>query len=242
MRDTATFRRTAVGVSMIAAGITSAIWTLTMPAFPADYAERLDAIDEAGASGTVSAVFFCVSQLFWLGVVLGIAHLIRRGSPTLSNIGGAVAVVGTLGHAVFGGANLITLGMAQDTANRELYAALIEDFESSPMMIFAMAGLLGTVLGLLLLSIGLFRSRVVPRWIPALLWAFLVVEFIGTALSDYASYVSVIALVLVFGALAHHVWQSPVSDWALAEAAAASPGSHDATQHLRRATSESLVE
>ncbi len=240
MKDTATFRRTAVGLSLFAAVITSAIWTLTMPEFPADQAERLAAIDEAGSSGTVSAVFFCVSQLFWLGAVLGIAHLIRRGSPALSSIGGAVAVVGTLAHAIFGGVNLITLGMAQDTANRDLYAELIEDFESSPMIGFAIAGLLGTVLGLLLLSVGLFRSRVVPRWIPVLLWAFLVVEFVGTGLSDYASYVSAIALAFAFGALARHVWQSPASEWAVAEAPPA--GSHDATQQLRRATSESLVE
>ena len=239
MKNTATFRRTAVGLSLVAAVITSAIWTLTMPAFPADYSERLAAIDEAGASGTISAVFFCVSQLFWLGAVLGIAHLMRRGSPALSNIGGAVAVVGTLAHAVFGGANLITLGMAQDTANRELYAALIEDFESSPMVAFAMAGLLGTVLGLLLLSIGLFRSRVVPRWIPVLLWSFLVVEFVGTALSEYASYVSAIALAFAFGALARHVWQSPESDWAGPEAPAASTV---ATQQRRPTPSESLVE
>ncbi len=239
MKDTATFRRTAVGLSLIAAVITSAIWTLTMPEFPTDYSERLAAIDEAGASGTVSAVFFCVSQLFWLGAVLGMAHLIRRGSPALSNIGATVAVVGTLAHAVFGGVNLITLRMAQDTGNRELYAALIEDFESSPMMGFAIAGLLGTVLGLLLLSIGLFRSRVGPRWIPVLLWAWLVVEFVGTGLSDYASYVSAIALAFAFGALARHVWQSPASDWAGPEAPVASAV---APQQHRRTPSESLVE
>lgn len=217
MKDTATFRRTAVSVSLIAAVLTSAAWTLTLPPFPDGSTERLAAIDEAGTSATVSAVFFTVSQLFMLGAVLGIAHLIRRGSPVLSNLGGAVAVMGTLGHAIFGGTNLITLSMARDTANREIHAALLEDFESSPMMTFAAVGLLGTVIGLLLLSIGMFRSRAVPRWIPVLIWAFLVVEFVGTALSDYATYASIIALAIAFGALARQVWQSPRRDWALVD-------------------------
>lgn len=224
MKDTATFRRTAVVASLVAAVITSAAWTLTLPPFPSGYAERLAAIDEAGASATVSAVFFAVSQLFMLGAVLGIAHLIRRGTPVLSNLGGAVAVIGTLGHALFGGTNLITLQMAEDEANRELYAGLLEDFESSPMMAFAAAGLIGTVLGLLLLSIGLFRARVVPRWVPALIWVFLVVEFVGTSLSDYAVYVSLLALAIAFGALAVHARQTPRHDWDVAESHDALPG------------------
>ncbi|MGH3362447.1 MAG: hypothetical protein ACRDOM_08310 [Nocardioides sp.] len=216
MKDTATFRRTAVALSLFAAVVTSAAWTLTMPPFPDGYDARLAAIDAAGASATVSAVFFPVSQLFMLGAVLGIAHLIRRGAPILSNLGGSIAVVGTLAHAIFGGVNLMTLRMAADEGNRQIHAALLEDFESSPFMILAAAGLLGTVLGFLLLSIGLFRSRVVPRWVPALMWAFLVVEFVGTSLSDYATYVSALALALSFGALARHVLQTPRADWDLA--------------------------
>ena len=221
MKDTAAFRRTAAGASLVAAALTSAAWTLTMPPFPDGYVERLAAIDEAGASGTVSAVFFPISQLFMLGAVLGIAHLIRRGAPVLSNVGAALAVIGVVGHAIFGGANLMMLEMAGDATNREIHAEVLADFESSPMMLFAAAGLIGTVLGFLLLGIGLFRSRVVPRWVPALMWGFLVVEFVGTALSDYATYVSALALAITFGALAQHVWRTPRLEWEVASASSA---------------------
>jgi hypothetical protein len=54
-------------------------------------------------------------------------------------------------------------------------------------MLFAAMGLLGTVLGLLLLAIGLLRSRAVAPWIPACLIGFLVVEFVGANLSSWAS-------------------------------------------------------
>ena len=223
MKDTATFRRTAAVVGLIGAVITSAAWTLLEPPFPADYVDRLAAIDTGGASATVSAILFAVSQLFMLAAVLGIAHLIRHRAPVLSNLGATLSVIGVLGHAVFAGSMLMTLPMAADAENRELYASLIEDFESSPMMIIAAAGLLGTVLGLLLLSIGLFRAREVPRWIPALLWAFLVIEFVGTALSDFATYAAVLSLAIAFGALALHVRQMPRSDWEVATSSADEP-------------------
>ena len=161
---------------------------------------------------------FPVSQLFMLAAVLAIAHLIRSGAPILSNLGATLAVVGVIGHAVFAGSALMTVTMAHDPANRDVYASLAEDFESSPFIAFAAAGLLGTVLGLLLLSIGLWRARITPRWVPATLWAFLVVEFVGSALSDYAKYVSLICFGLAFVALARTVMEGPRSDWEVATA------------------------
>ncbi len=223
MKDTATFRRSVAALCVVAGALTSAIWTLTMPPFPDGHAERLAAIDEAGNGAAVSAAVFAGSQVFMLGALLGIAHLVRRGAPVLSNLGGAIAVLGTMGHAVFGGAGLLTLSMAADSEHRDVHARLLEDFESSPMMAFAAVGLLGTVLGFLLLSIGLFRSRVVPRWIPVLIWTFLVVEFVGTSLSDYATYVSLLALALAFGALARHTWTTPRESWDVSAAQAQQP-------------------
>jgi vacuolar-type H+-ATPase subunit I/STV1 len=213
MKDPALFRRTAAALGLVGAVITSAIWTFLEPEFPSDPVERLAAIDEGGAGAAVSAACFAFSQLFMLAAVLGIAHLIRRGAPLLSNLGASLSVVGVLGHAVFAGSMLMTVTMAADAANREVHAGVVEDFESSPMMAFAAAGLLGTVLGILLLSIGLWRSGAAPRWIPALLWAFLVVEFVGTALSDYATYAALLCLGLAFAGLAKLVWQTPRTDW-----------------------------
>ena len=227
MKDTATFRRTVAVLSLLGAVVTSAAWTLTMPPFPSGYVERLAAIDAAGTGGVVSAVFFPVSQLFMLGAVLGIAHLVRRGAPLLSNLGASLGVVGVIGHCVWGGVGLMMLRMAADEPNRAVHAALIEDLESTPFMLFAASGLVGTVLGFLLLSIGLFRSRAVARWIPVLMWAFLVVEFAGTALSEYATYVSTLALAIAFVAIARHVAQTPREDWALPDGSAEHDGPAD---------------
>jgi hypothetical protein len=70
------------------------------------------------------------------------------------------------------------------------------------MMLFSVVGLAGTVVGLLLLSIGLFRGHVGPRWAGPALWAFLVVEFVGTSMSGSASYLSGLLFLSAFLALA----------------------------------------
>lgn len=218
MKDPAVFRRTAATIGLVGAVVTSAVWTLLEPAFPSDQVDRLAAIDEGGTGAAVSAAFFPLSQAFMLAAVLGIGHLLRHGAPRLSNVGTSIAVLGVLGHCVIGGSMLMSVTMAADEANREVYADLLGDFESSPMMSFAAVGLLGTVLGLLLLSIGLWRARVTPRWVPAVLWLFLVVEFVGSALSDYATYASLVCFGIAFGTLALHVQRTPLSDWETASA------------------------
>lgn len=122
--------------------------------------------------------------------MVGVAWLARESSR-LAMTGGTLAVLGGFGHAVFGGAMMVTVLMARDVADRPVMAGLLADIESSPLLVpFMAAGLLGTVLGILFLGVALWRSRVVPRWVPLVLWAFLVVEFVGANLSEYATYVA----------------------------------------------------
>jgi hypothetical protein len=208
MSNTSRFHRVGVAGCLLLAGVLSVVWTELQPPFPDGSAARLAAIDEAGTSAAVSAAVFVVSQLPMLVAVLGIAQLARRGAPVLSRVGAVLAVIGVFGHTVFGGMNLVTVLMAGDAGNRALYAGLLDQVESSPVMAFAAAGLLGTVLGFVVLGAALWRSRAVPRWVPGLLWAFVVVEFVGTGLSSYATYVSGVCFLIAFGALARYVWQS----------------------------------
>ena len=199
--------RRLVAVCLVLGVVLSLAWTLLQPPFPDGYDARLAAIDEAGTGGATSAFLFTVSQLPWLVAVVGIAWLAHQGSSRFATAGGILAVLGTFGHAVFGGVMLVGVLMARDVSDRAVMADLLESIESSPLLIpFMAAGLLGTVLGLLLLGVALWRSRVVPRWVPLVLWAFLVVEFVGVNLSDYATYVAGVCLLLAFGALAHRVW------------------------------------
>jgi hypothetical protein len=113
--------------------------------------------------------------------------------------------------------------MAADEAQHATYGALIDDAESSPAMTFAAMGLLGTVPGLVLLAVGLWRAGVGPRWVPIALGAFVAVEFAGHSVSDWASHVASVIYLVSFTGLAVAVWRSSPREWATASAPVAEP-------------------
>ena len=172
---------------LVATALLSTISVLLQPEFAADPAERLAAMDASGTPGVVSLLAFALSQLPFLVAVVATAMLARTGSPRLATTGGALAVVGGFGHAVYGGVGLAYLAMSSDDADRAALAEVVTRVESGPAVGFMAAGMLGTVLGLLLLGIALFRSRVVARWVPAALWAFLLVEFVLSNVTEWAA-------------------------------------------------------
>lgn len=210
------YRRNVAAAGLVAAAVLSAASVVLQPTFVDGYAARLAAFDDAGARSAVSAVTFILGQLPLLVGVLGVAHLLRGRSPRLSAVAATLCALGVFGHAVFGGISLVYVVAAGDESHRDAYASLMQQVEGSPVMVFAALGLLGTVLGLLLLGVSLWRSRLVARWVPVALWAFLVVEFVGTNLSSYASPLSGVLFVAAAGALAAWVYRTPVTLWGLA--------------------------
>jgi hypothetical protein len=214
MNNTATFRRNVAAAGLVTTAALSTLSNMTAPEYPAGGAERLAAIGENLTTSAISAAAFALAQLPFLAAVLGIGHLLRGRSPKLSNIGTSLAVLGAFGHAIFGGVALVSVAMADDAANREVYGAFLDDFESSPAMVFAAFGLVGTVLGLILLSVGLWRAGVGPRWVPLALGAFIVVEFVGSAVSEWSGQVSAVIYLVAFTALAVSVWRTPAAAWA----------------------------
>lgn len=215
--DGAGFRRDVAAASFVVTALLSLLSVALQPDFPSDHAARLAALDAAGARGAISAVAFLLAQLPFLVAVLGLGHLLRRHAPRLSTTGVGLGALGAFGHTVFGGISMVYVVMAGDSSRRSAYAALYARLETSPVMIFSLLGLAGTVLGLLLLAIALFRTGTVARWVPALLVAFLVLEFGGSGLSAYASDLAGACYVTAFTALAVRLRRMPVAAWRSAD-------------------------
>lgn len=214
MKNTPSFRRSAVAASMVAAAVLMLCSVVLQPEFPATHSDRLAAIDAAGASAAVSAVTFTLAQLPFLIAMLGAAHLLRRRTPVLSALTAVFGLLGGFGHTVYGGISLVMLSMAADEANREAYADVLGAVESGAGVPFMGLGLLGTVLGVLMLAIGLGRGRVGPRWLPFVLGAFLLVEFAGAGLSEWASSLATALYLVALVTLAVVACRSPLAEWA----------------------------
>ncbi len=223
LNDGALLRRDLAAAALVTTSLLALLSVALQPDFPTGHAARLAALDDAGQRGAVSAVAFLLQQLPFGVALLGLGHLLRRQAPRLSSAGVLLGCLGAFGHTVFGGLSMVYLLMSTDVAHRSVYAALYGRIESSPVMIFALLGLAGTVLGLLLIAIAMFRTGVVPRWVPGLLVAFLVLEFAGSGISTYASSVAGACLMIAFFALAVQVHRMPVAAWRAAVPAAQVP-------------------
>lgn len=187
--------------SLVAAALLMLVSVLLQPEFGGDPVETLVAIDGAGAGAAVSVTTFALAQLpFTVGAVV-VAVLCLAGAPRAARIGGTLAVLGGFGHTVFAGVGLSQLAMA-GSPERVAMGDVVTAIESGPAVVFMAMGLLGTVFGLLLLGVALYRSRTVPRWVPVTLWAFLLVEFVGTNVSDWASPAAGALYVAALGGLA----------------------------------------
>lgn len=213
MKNIPSFRRGAVAASMVATAVLMLCSVVLQPDFPDTHRDRLAAIDAAGTSAAVSAITFTLAQLPFLIAMLGAAHLLRRRTPVLSALTALFGLLGGFGHTVFGGISLVMLSMAADQANRAAHADVLGAVESGAGAPFMGMGLLGTVLGVLMLAIGLGRGRVGPRWLPYVLGAFLLVEFVGAGLSEWASSLAAALYLVALVTLAVVTRRSPLTEW-----------------------------
>lgn len=212
MGNPATYRRGAAAVCLVLAGVLSAVFLLlaSAPGWGSDNLERLQEVD---SRTTVSFLAYTAYQLPLMIGLLGVAHLLRGRSPLLANLGAGLAGVGAFGYAVYGGSQLVIPAMAADQANLEIYAQLRADAETLTGP-FGVLGMVGSVVGLLLISIGLWRARLGPRWIPVVLWIWLAVEFVGTSLvREVAVVASPVLLLVALVSLAVLVRRSPTAVW-----------------------------
>ncbi len=213
MKNPASYRRTAAAAGLVLAAVLMVVAMGTDVSFSGEPDEVLAGMDAAGGRAWLSAITYTLAQLALIAGLLGVAHLLRARTPRLSNLGGSLAVLGAFGHTVHAGGVLLIVSMAQGDADRGALVTALDEYRSSPAGLFSALGLLGTVLGLLLLTIGLWRSGVGPRWVPAALAAFLVVEFLGAAITPRASAIGGVLYLASFSALAATIWRSPVDAW-----------------------------
>ena len=131
----------------------------------------------------------------------------EAGAPLLVNVYKYLAKTGAFGflaafmHIVPGSWSLTQVPMGAHPEHYAVYGQLIEAQEASPHMLpYFMLGL-GMVVSVILLGIAHFRSRLPVRWAGPVLWAWVVVEFLGTGLFTWAPALSGALLVLGVGGL-----------------------------------------
>ena len=216
MRNTAALTRGTVAASLATCAVLTVVAVLTMPDFSGSQAQWLQEIAAAPTASAVSAMLFVGSQLPFAVGLVGVAHLLRDRAPVLAALGSVLAVLGGFGHATYGGVNLVMLQMAKDPANSAVHVDVLDGVGSGPAVPFMAMGLLGTVLGLVVLGIAVWRAGVGPRWLGPVLVLFVVVEFAGAGISVWAGYASALLFLVGLLTLALVVARSATAVWTTA--------------------------
>jgi hypothetical protein len=129
-------------------------------------------------------------------------------------VAGGIALLGVLSFAgVFLTFTIVEFELAR-AADREAMVALLrnsDDAASAPLFVTW----IGTFLGIVLLAAGLLRTHALPRWMPGLLIAAMLLLFVSEAswLGVVASAVTLVAM----GAIGLTILRSSVDAWEAGE-------------------------
>lgn len=202
--------RILTAIAVAAFALLSFGFVVLQPDLPDSRADWPTAFAAAPLRAGAATHLFLWSQLAFAVAAVGLALWLRPRAPRLAVIGGVLAVLSAFGHTVPGSWAITQLVMAGDPEHRGTYGQLLSAQEESPHMLpYFLLGLAGMVLGVLLLSIAHFRSRLPFRWAGPVLWTWLVVEFVGSNFGAWAVPTSGALLLLGFGGLVAGVLAEP---------------------------------
>ncbi|HEX5707317.1 MAG TPA: hypothetical protein VFX96_08475 [Pyrinomonadaceae bacterium] len=158
-----------------------------------------------------------LSFVFFVGSILALVHLLRERTDGLGLVGGGMALIGCLS-----GSAIVTMYLWEwSFTTAGVDAATTQTVENAlrttgvPMMVvmYPLPGLFFP-LGLLILSVGLLRARVVPAWAAALLALGAILFPVGRIPRIWAaSMASDVALLVSLGAIGLRVLRWTTDEW-----------------------------
>ena len=124
------FRRWVTGISLIGFAVALVAQDLVGPRAPDEAAGQYAAVAADRGGMVATSVLLLVSSLFLVPAVFGLLHLLRERGVTLGHIGGALAIVGALGHVAVMTYQLALVEMTK-AGDREAMVALIDRLSNS---------------------------------------------------------------------------------------------------------------
>lgn len=119
----------------------------------------------------LTGTLFLLSGLAWTVAGVGLHRTLGKRSR-LVGVGGLAVAAGGATLALVDAAGHYLPALARSSASIDQQVSVVERVEgSAPLLALEIVHIAGWILGLLLVAAGLLASRVVARWIPALLIA-----------------------------------------------------------------------
>jgi hypothetical protein len=206
--------RIVAGVALVAAGLLNGLPQFLVPLVSGDrsFSEQIAWGAEHPLIHSLEQTALVVSSLVMLVGLLGVAQVCRFRAPALTAVATPLVVWGMWG---FG--NVLAMGYVAGTVAPDVLsvdqAVTLNDGLSEHAGVVAVAlvpHLIGSFLGLVLLSVAIWRSRAFPRATAVLLVAFLVWDFGLPALGPVDAH---LLLVVAWVWMGVHLLRMPDAVW-----------------------------
>lgn len=181
--------------------------------------EQLAAIAANTGLYAIVTVLSMVGLILFVPAILGLMHLLRERSPILGHVGGGLALIGVLGFVAHNAGYFGLMGgLATSEFSQEQSLQFIGHMETSVSVImYVLMFLIGFQFGPLLLGIGLYRARVVPRWIAGLVILGMVLWLVAGFTPASESMAAIATVWVIFsvglGATGLRVLAMPDAEW-----------------------------
>lgn len=179
INDVNNFRRTALGLCLIAAPLAGLASALIMPRFTGGMGAELAAISEHTERWLVGEFLNLITFFLFMLAALGILHLLRHRAVVLGHLGGGLVLFGSFFHGVIIGFALVEVPLVESGGARERMVEFANGIYESAAFMMILFPFLSFFMGWILVAIALWRARVAPFWISAMLAAAPLSEFFG---------------------------------------------------------------
>ena len=154
-----------LAMTMIAAPLFLVASALVSPQLKSDEAAQLNVIAADPTRWYWFTLLLLIGSILLVPALFGIAALVHERSPRLATIGGSLAILGSLIAIGDVMSQFVSWQMVADGANRAQMAALLHRFDNAGGVgiVFNVGGL-SVLIGVVMLTVALIRTRVAPAW------------------------------------------------------------------------------
>jgi len=217
--------RIGMALAMLLTSLTGVVAAFAVPELQSTRSAELAAITAHPDRFYVYALFLLASSYLLVPAFFGVMALLRDRAPRWTFVAGALAQAGLLIAIGDAATELMYWQMGAPGANRAQMVALAERYEGAAgsSLVYTVGGL-ASLIGIALLSAGVWRTRVAPRWAAVALVAGGVGNVVGFSVASQPVLIaSYLVLLAGFTPMGLRLLGAPTATTAAAPARSAAP-------------------
>ncbi len=209
--DATNFRRTFMGLCLIAAPLVGLIGALVLPKFGDNIPAELTWVSQHPGHWLLGTYLTLVSFVLLVPATLGLLHLLRERAVVLGHLGGGLFLLGNFFHLVIVGFALTEIPLAVSGMPQSQLLTMMDQMFGHPAFLLLLPPFFGFHLGLLMLAVAVWRAKMTPLWMALLILAAPLMIFIAP--DSYNNELLTGCLLISFGWIGLKVLRMSDTEW-----------------------------